>query len=1477
MNTTSDFCARVDDSWRVHALSCRGGFDFTLLFEELALCALPITIAVILSPLRIYSLLQTSSKVESSKRPIFKTSGWLLWSALQFLQAILWTLPNSHKTRTSIAANLLMGCGSLFLCVLSYMEHSRSVRPSILLELYLLITLLFDITRTRTLWLRDHGDSAKLMAIIGSFSVGVKVVLILLEGWQKRAILKEKYRNYPPEALAGIPNRAFFWWLNTLFFMGFFKLLRVEDLYPLDRRLESARLRDLLDGRWTKENQTGKASLLAVVFKTFMWSILAVLPPRMCLIGLTFCQPLLLHKAMELSAEKVTVESTHVGYGLIGAYVLVYVGMAIMMSQQQHLTYRAIAMVRGAVVSLIYKKASMLSIKDADPAASMTLMSADIERIVQGWQTMHEIWANAAEIALAIILLERQLGIACAVPVGVSIFALVGSLVAMSGVMARQAKWLEAIERRISSTAAMLASIKGAKLLGLKPSLIASIQGLRLEELTISKAFRKLLVWNMAFAWMTRIFAPIASFAAYVAISENAGRGSSLDINMVYTSLSLFALLADPFLSLVMALMGFLGSIGSFARIQEFLNKETHHASASAPRWSSATSVAARTERHLSSESSSTSTSTLALAEDTAPTGMMKFALPLLDILMVQGASFGWDPKAEPILQDITLTFPGRRFSMIVGPSGSGKSTLLKALLGEVPCLEGKMKLSSDSIAYCDQTPWHMNGTIRESITAMSEFDLLWYTTVIRACALEQDLSQWPQGDQAVIGSRGVALSGGQSQRIALARAIYARKRILILDDVFSGLDAATENHIFCSLLGVTGLLREAGTTVILASSSVKRIPYADHIVVLDEEGRLTESGTFGDLAEGSGYVSSFSLPAPNWDSTVETEFVPKSKPSRTEVVPVKKEDWSEENVHKHTGSLGTYLFYIRAVGWVPTIIFLTAIAGFVFCISFPSIWLKWWVAADAAEPGEHTQRYVGVYFMLGGLAMICLIVSCWDVVVTSVPKSGERFHAALLDTVLSAPMRFLSTTDSGSILNRFSQDLQLIDMELPIAAINVVATFFLCMAQMILVGVASVYAAISFPVVLLSLYAIQKIYLRTSRQLRLLEIEAKAPLLSHFTDCLSGLVTLRAFGWQDAMEEKNLKILDYSQRPFYSMYSAQRWLTLTLDLVVAGIAIILINLVVALRGSLNAAYVGVALFNVILFSQSVKLLVQFWTNMETHIGSVVRVKDFTENVEREDRPSENEPVPALWPSQGAIEFRNVSASYGSSDLVLRDVSLAITPGEKVGICGRTGSGKTSLMLSIFRMIELHSGSITIDGLDISTIPRQEIRSRLNGVSQDTVFIKGSVRTNADPTGSSSDRAIWDALKSVQLLTVVQEKGGLGADIDDLHLSHGQKQLFCLVRAILHPSKILVLDEATSNVDSKTDETMQRIIREKFSAHTIIAVAHKLDTILDYDKVVVLDEGQVVECDDPYTLLTQESAFSKLYANSLALEEEQRA
>ncbi|KAJ5832236.1 hypothetical protein N7474_000547, partial [Penicillium riverlandense] len=1396
-----------------------------------------------------------------------RQAAWLGLLGLQIALTVLWSLPAADRTMTSIPANAVLTFGALALCLLSHAEHTRSVRPSFILNTYLFCSLLFDGAHARTLWLRRGDQFDLIIAIVTTIAVGVKLLLLVLEAVEKRDILKPEYKGYPPEATAGFYNRAFFWWLNPLFKKGFSSILSVEDLNILDKELSSERLLAKFEERWSNLKTKSPNSLQLESFKATKGPLLAAVPARACVVAFNFCQPLLLTRSLKFFEEPITSYTNNVGYGLIGAYFLVYVGLAVSMGQYQHLTYRAITMVRGIMVTMLYKKASSLNMTEADPENSLTLMSADVERITQGWQTMHEIWANSCEIALAIFLLERQLGISCAVPVCVALVALVGSLIGMSFVVSRQAKWLEAIERRISSTSGMLGSIKGVKMLGLQTSFMNLVHGLRIDELNISKKFRTLLVYNMAFAWLTRIFAPIFTFGVYVAISPN-----SLTYTKVYTSLSLFSLLSDPLLTLVMALMSFFGSTGSFTRIQQFLDKENHSDHRRSP--SQTLFLDDMGDAKLISRSGDL-TLTSSTTESLESLKKRGSTTTLTNAVMVQNGTFGWDADKEPVLKDITVTVPRGSFTMLIGPSGCGKSTLLKALLGEIPCSEGKIELSSKSVAFCDQTPWHMNGTVKDSIVAMSPFDERWYASVVHACALEEDLTQLPRGDNSVIGSKGIALSGGQSQRIALARAVYARRKIILLDDALSGLDATTENHLFHSLFGHYGLLREIGTSIIVASSSVKRLPFSDHIVVLDKAGRIIEQGSYSALNKTGGYVSSFGLGAADWE--YKNRF--SEPPSRTSIDSVQrvKEAMAKrppKEVRNTGGDISIYMYYINAIGWFPTIVFMVAMAVFVFCISFPSIWLKWWSRSDTLEPKQHIGYYLGIYVMLGCVAMLALIAGCWEMVIHMVPKSGENFHRKLLNTVLRAPMVFFSMTDTGAILNRFSQDLQLIDMELPIAAINTVATFFLCLAQMALIGVSSKYAAISFPIVLGILFFVQKLYLRTSRQLRLLDLEAKAPLYSHFTDCLQGLVTLRAFGWQYAMERKNIELLDYSQRPFYFMFAIQRWLTLSLDLVVAGIAVLLIVLVVTLRGSLSMGYVGVALLNVIMFSQSIKLLVTFWTNLETHIGSIQRIKHFTTNIKPEDQPGEDGDVPPNWPSTGAVTFSSVSAAYRPEEPVLNDVSLTINPGEKIGICGRTGSGKTSMIMSIFRMIELTSGTITVDGVDLTRVPRQEIRSHINGVSQDSLLIQGSVRRNADPAGTQSDQDILGALRSVHLLPAIQEKGDLDTDIDELHLSHGQRQLFCLARALLRPGNIVILDEATSNVDTKTDEIMQRVIREKFCTRTIIAVAHKLDTILDYDRIVVLDAGHVVETGEPFALLSDpKSHFSRLYASSVVSED----
>jgi len=503
-------------------------------------------------------------------------TAWIVLAVLQLAALIIWAIPASAlaRTRTSIAAAAVSLISTLGLCILSYVEHVHTVRPSSFLNSYLFVTILCDIAHARTLWLRaEDGTSSLSIASLAVACIVTKAVLLVFEALEKRRLLQPEYwSSCPPEATGSIYNRYFFWWLNPLFYNGFNNVLEVGGLFHLDKHLGARYCHQKFQIAWGagqfnvqhrqdlgnsyshKDTVTKKSSslrLLLCSLKVLKWPILQTIPPRAALTALVFCQPFLINRAITLSQEAITTKTTQIGYGLIGAYFLVYVGIAvrpptpdkqlqktasrvlthakqICMGQYQHRTFRTITMARAGLVSLIYRKTSTLSIRDVDPAASLTLMGADIERIVHGWQTMHEIWSNAIEVGIAIYLLEKQLGIACVVPVAVSlreyssppstkqiathilrravadivanrVVSLIGSMLAMNFIMSRQAMWLEAIERRISATSAMLASMKGVKMCGLSETLLASLQKLRVDEMTISKRFRKLMIWNMSF------------------------------------------------------------------------------------------------------------------------------------------------------------------------------------------------------------------------------------------------------------------------------------------------------------------------------------------------------------------------------------------------------------------------------------------------------------------------------------------------------------------------------------------------------------------------------------------------------------------------------------------------------------------------------------------------------------------------------------------------------------------------------------------------------------------------------------------------------------------------------------------------------------------------------------------------------------------------------------------------------------------
>lgn len=451
---------------------------------------------------------------------------------------------------------------------------------------------------------------------------------------------------------------------------------------------------------------------------------------------------------------------------------------------------------------------------------------------------------------------------------------------------------------------------------------------------------------------------------------------------------------------------------------------------------------------------------------------------------------------------------------------------------------------------------------------------------------------------------------------------------------------------------------------------------------------------------------------------------------------------------------------------------------------------------------------------------------------------------------------------------------MTLIDHDLPYSVIDFVLSLSNVFMSAILMCLSARYFAAVMPPVILFMWMLQKFYLRTSRQMRLLDLEAKSPLFSQFIESLSGLVTIRAFGWESVFEDQNLALLDTSQKPFYMLFCIQLWLELALDLSVAVLGTILMVLIVKLRSEVGAGYVGLAILNVIAFSQWLSLVIRNWATLETSIGAIARIRDFVTHTASEDKPGENErPENAdrglSWPSKGAIEFQNVNASYKEGEdqpRVLRNLSLSIQPGQKIGVCGRSGSGKSSLLGTLLRMLEIDSQSrILIDGVDITHIPRQITRTALNAIPQEPFSTHGSVRANIDPSDTNGPEEVEQVLRRVELWHVVEAKGGLDAALDANFFSHGQRQLFCLARALLRKSKVILLDEVTSNVDVVSDALMQRIIRDEFADCTILAVAHRLETIIDFDRIAVIEDGELIEFDAPEALLKTDSAFKELY------------
>uniref|UniRef100_A0A3B4GJ00 Multidrug resistance-associated protein 4 n=1 Tax=Pundamilia nyererei TaxID=303518 RepID=A0A3B4GJ00_9CICH len=831
-----------------------------------------------------------------------------------------------------------------------------------------------------------------------------------------------------------------------------------------------------------------------------------------------------------------------------------------------------------------------------------------------------------------------------------------------------------------------------------------------------------------------------------------------------------------------------------------------------------------------------------------------------------------WDKSLDaPSLQNVSITAKSHQLLTVIGPVGAGKSSLLSAILGELPHDTGTLKVKGQ-LTYASQQPWVFPGTIRSNILFGRELNPKKYEQVLRACALKKDLEMFPDGDLTLIGDRGATLSGGQKARVNLARAVYEDSDIYLLDDPLSAVDAEVGKHLFDKL----DLSFQFNTGHFMALYTVNELQSSDldMVSLLRRDEEQEQLSPFADPEKLSlqsrwtndSHSSHCFLNCPLPLESTYTDHLPVC-------IFTKEIEHSEGNVSSHI-----YFTYFTAgcsLLVLMVIVFLSILAEVAYILQ--DWWLVYWarddftngtnsrVTAVSLKSGMNVTSsyqefnlsfYLSIYSGLTAAAVVFGFARSL-VIFHGLVRSAQTLHNSMFSAVLHTPVSFFDVNPIGRILNRFSKDVSQMDSVLPITFVDFYQLFLQNVG--VIVVAASVIPLILIPVVplLLIFLYLRSLYLRTSRDIKRLESTTRSPVLSHLSSSLNGLSTIRA----SRSEEKLKKYFDAHQdlhsEAWFLFLMTSRWFALRLDSICSIFITLTAFGLILLRDGLVAGEVGLVLTYAVTLMGNFQWTVRQSAEVENMMTSVERVVEYTELKNEGPWETQQHP-PSDWLSQGMITFDRVNFFYDTDGPpVLKEISATFHAKEKVGIVGRTGAGKSSLVSALFRLAE-PQGKIYIDGVVTSEIGLHDLRQKMSIIPQDPVLFTGTVRTNLDPFNQHRDEDLWKALEEVQLKSVVEElPGKLEAVLAESgsNFSVGQRQLVCLARAILRKNRILIIDEATANVDPRTDELIQKTIRDKFKECTVISIAHRLNTIIDSDRILVLESGTIQEFDHPFTLL----------------------
>ncbi|RAK97795.1 P-loop containing nucleoside triphosphate hydrolase protein [Aspergillus ibericus CBS 121593] len=1443
----SEACILADDHFGPQVqVRCRS-FDFTVTFEQSILSILPSVLFIASAAFRIALLYKARPKVSARLSQHLKLSLGIVFGLLQLTLLVLYILPQDNNQQPLAIASLALSVtDAAFLCALSYFEHAKAIGPSTVLLTYLFLSALLDATRLRTLWLL--GDGGLPFKAISSTSLAVKLAILFIESRGKtKHFLDAKDTSRSPEETGGIFTNGLFLWTNPLLLRGFKKVLSLSDLYHLPQNCvvigQDQSFREAFE-----KSQVKRYRLVRAALKIFKYQLMWPAIPRLFLLLFTLLQPILMLRLLRW-LEQTSHRDHDIGYGILGAYVMVYVGLAVATGSYWRLQLRFITLLRGTLISAIYQKT--LTLNDADAKkATVSLMSTDVEMACNGLEQVHEIYFSLLQIGIATWLLERQVGVACVSPAIVAAACAIATYKLSQRVGKSQKAWLEGVQQRLNATSSVLSNMKTVQMSGFAKNLFKRIYDLRDAELNYASKYRTILVWVMGLAYAPSAISPVVTLTIYAAIRSDTWSASSA--SHIYTAISLIGLISSPLVAVFQQVPMVVAALSCLDRVEKFLALPSHKD------YQDSASL------HVSQiESKKQATESITV-------------LPDQNAVTIHNADFSYPDSSSTVLQDIAVNIPRSQLTLIMGPVGSGKSAFLRAIIGEMNLLTGSFQRDIQNCAYCDQSSWLQNETIQNNIIGPSQdFDSELYKKAIWACDLDHDLSEIPEQDQAKVGSNGVSLSGGQKQRISLARAAYARKELIVLDDSFSALDPRTEENVTQRLLRPNGLMRANGQTVIVASSREGLLPYADFIILLNDDGRIQAQGSPEEMAP----LFTTRKKGINFeDECCVTDQITPSTPDSSSQKHEKRTEKKEDKPELPT--ISVYLSYFRSMGLWRGLVLCAFLSLQTFFSKFPTVWLQWWLDGDPSTMGGSYAKYIGIYSFFQGAAMIFTLLAAFQQLRVVMPRTSRYFHTRLLKATIRLPMPAFSLIDTGSIMNRFSQDMQLIDWNLPVTFLNASEGALGTLAQVIIVASSFPYIFIAFPILYTLVFAIQRFYLCTSRQVRAMDIEAKSPLLTHFLETITGLHTIRAYNWQQTHQTTYTTLLSASQRPYYQRFMIQRWLNLVLDMVSAGVAILVVSLAITLPT--RSSLVGLALVNVISLNETLQLLILQWAVMEISLGSITRLEEFTvhakTNAEKTPNPTSQTTttptaIPTAWPTQGTIEYKALTARHHPSGPdVLKNITLTIPAGSKVGICGRTGSGKSSLISALFQMIDITKGSILIDGIDTATLDPEVVREQVIGISQQSYTIPGvSLRENLllgcpdlDEEGlNNNDSHLITALTKVHLWPTITTHGHNLSSIlnKDLTLSAGQTQLLSLARALLRPGKIVVLDEPGSSLPAEMAKLVHRVVVEEFRDRTVLVVMHRVERLLGFDLVVGMEDGGVGEVGRPGVLVGREGGL----------------